>query len=181
MNLRRCRTVPTYAIDAGESSLGYRGVALNDIAQLLIAQLLDRCTFPPPGAPTGSAPGCYGADSGQGPFISEGTFPVASELDSGGAALMLDWTIAEHWVLKSTTGYREMTMISSRDGDGSRVSKSPAATARVPATRSWIGATSRRDNISAPYIAVSNESISTTVRVSVKVTFRPSRRISRRR
>ena len=40
-------------------------------------------TFPPPGAPTGSAPGCYGADSRPGPFVSEGTFPVASELDSG--------------------------------------------------------------------------------------------------
>jgi iron complex outermembrane receptor protein len=74
-------------------------------------------TFPPPGAPTGSAPGCYGADSRPGPFVSEGTFPVASELDSGGAALMLDWTIGEQWLLKSTTGYREMTMLSSRDGD----------------------------------------------------------------
>ncbi|MDH3568061.1 MAG: TonB-dependent receptor plug domain-containing protein, partial [Desulfobacteraceae bacterium] len=74
-------------------------------------------TFPPPGAPTGSAPGCYGPDSQSGPYVSEGTFPVTSELDSGGAALMLDWTIAEHWLLKSTTGYREMTMLSSRDGD----------------------------------------------------------------
>lgn len=74
-------------------------------------------TFPPPGAPTGGAPGCYGADSGQGPFISEGTFPVASELDSGGAALTIDWAIGEQWLLRSTTGYREMTMISSRDGD----------------------------------------------------------------
>jgi len=74
-------------------------------------------TFPPPGSPTGSAPGCYGADSRPGPFVSEGTFPVASELDSSGAALMLDWTIGEQWLLKSTTGYREMTMLSSRDGD----------------------------------------------------------------
>ena len=74
-------------------------------------------TFPPPGAPTGSAPGCYGADSGQGPFITEGTFPVTSELDSGGAALTLDWSLGSHWLLRSTTGYREMTMISSRDGD----------------------------------------------------------------
>ncbi len=74
-------------------------------------------TFPPPGAPTGSAPGCYGADSRPGAFISEGTFPVASELDSGGAALTFDWTISEQWLLKSTTGYREMTMLSSRDGD----------------------------------------------------------------
>jgi iron complex outermembrane receptor protein len=74
-------------------------------------------TFPPPGAPTGSAPGCYGADSRPGPFISEGTFPVTSELDSGGAALTVDWNFADQWLLRSTTGYREMSMISSRDGD----------------------------------------------------------------
>ena len=74
-------------------------------------------TFPPPGAATGSAPGCYGADSGAGPFVSEATFPVTSELDSGGAALTVDWSISDRWLLKSTTGYREMTMVSSRDGD----------------------------------------------------------------
>jgi iron complex outermembrane receptor protein len=74
-------------------------------------------TFPPPGAPTGSAPGCYGAESSPGPFVSEGSFPVTSELDSGGAALTLDWSISDSWLLKSTTGYREMTMLSSRDGD----------------------------------------------------------------
>ena len=74
-------------------------------------------TFPPPGAATGSVPGCYGADSRSGPFVSEGTFPVASELDSGGAALTIDWTINERWLLRSTTGYREMEMLSSRDGD----------------------------------------------------------------
>jgi iron complex outermembrane receptor protein len=49
--------------------------------------------------------------------VSEGTFPVASELDSGGAALTIDWTISERWLLRSTTGYREMEMLSSRDGD----------------------------------------------------------------
>lgn len=74
-------------------------------------------TFPPPGAPTGSAPGCYGADSRPGPFVSEGTFPVASELDSGGAALTIDWELGKRWQIRSTTGYREMTMLSSRDGD----------------------------------------------------------------
>ena len=74
-------------------------------------------TFPPPGAATGNAPGCYGADSRPGPFVAEGTFPVASELDSGGAALTVDWSIGNRWLLKSTTGYREMTMLSSRDGD----------------------------------------------------------------
>ncbi len=73
--------------------------------------------FPPPGAPTGGAPGCYGADSRPGPFISEGTFPVTSQLDSSGAALTVDWALADQWLLRSTTGYREMSMISSRDGD----------------------------------------------------------------
>ena len=74
-------------------------------------------TFPPPGAPTGSAPGCYGANSQPGPFISEGTFPVTSQLDTSGAALTIDWSIADRWLLRSTTGFRAMSMISSRDGD----------------------------------------------------------------
>jgi iron complex outermembrane receptor protein len=74
-------------------------------------------TFPPPGAATGSAPGCYGPDSTSGPFVSEGTFPVTSELDSGGAALTLDWTIDDRWSFRSTTGYREMEMLASRDAD----------------------------------------------------------------
>jgi len=76
-------------------------------------------TFPPPGAATGSAPGCYGTDSAAGPFVSEGTFPVASELDSGGAALTVDWSLDDRWGVRSTTGYREMTLLSSRDGDNS--------------------------------------------------------------
>lgn len=74
-------------------------------------------TFPPPGAPTGSAPGCYGANSRPGPFISEGTFPVTSQLDTSGAALTIDWNVADRWLLRSTTGFRAMSMISSRDGD----------------------------------------------------------------
>ncbi len=74
-------------------------------------------TFPPPGAATGSAPGCYGADSRPGAFVSEGTFPIGSELDIGGAALVVDWSVGALWGVKSTTGYREMTMLSSRDGD----------------------------------------------------------------
>jgi len=74
-------------------------------------------TFPPPGVATGDAPGCYGADSVPGPFVSEGTFPVTSELDSGGAAFSFDWTLDERWSIRSTTGYREMGMLSSRDGD----------------------------------------------------------------
>ncbi len=74
-------------------------------------------SFPPPGAPTGSAPGCYGADSRPGPFVSEGTFPIVSELDSAGATLAVDWSVGTNWLLRSTTGYREMEMLSSRDGD----------------------------------------------------------------
>lgn len=74
-------------------------------------------TFPPPGAATGSAPGCYGPDSRPGPYISEGTYPVASELESAGAALKVDWMLGEQWRFSATTGYREMEMFSSRDGD----------------------------------------------------------------
>jgi iron complex outermembrane receptor protein len=40
-----------------------------------------------------------------------------SELDSSGATLTVDWSVGTHWLLKSTTGFREMAMLSSRDGD----------------------------------------------------------------
>ncbi|MEE4184881.1 MAG: TonB-dependent receptor [Gammaproteobacteria bacterium] len=74
-------------------------------------------SFPPPGAPTGSAPGCFGPASVPGPFVSEGTFPLGTRLDSSGLAVELDWTLSDAWSLVSTTGWRTMTMISSRDGD----------------------------------------------------------------
>ena len=76
-------------------------------------------TFPPPGIPSGGAPGCVGANSFDGPFTSTGTFPVKSELDSGGAALELDWLLRDSLSLTSTTAWRHMSMLSSRDGDNS--------------------------------------------------------------
>lgn len=76
-------------------------------------------TFPPPGAPSANAAGCVGPASLAGPFRSEGTFPVSSELDTGGAVLELDWLLGEHLKLVSTTARRSMTMVSSRDGDNS--------------------------------------------------------------
>src|SRR4030095_3701166 len=51
------------------------------------------------------------------------------------------------------------------------MSKSPLATARVPATRSWIGRTSRRAAQKAPYSAPHNESNNTKVSASVKPVF----------
>lgn len=74
-------------------------------------------SFPPPGVGTGGAPGCYGPDTRAGNFTSEGTFPVKSELDNWGLGLELEWEI-NHWLsIKSITGYREVDMFSSRDGD----------------------------------------------------------------
>ncbi|MEM1411891.1 MAG: TonB-dependent receptor [Pseudomonadota bacterium] len=74
-------------------------------------------TFPPPGLPTGSAPGCFGADDIPGPFVTEGTYPLASELDTAGLTLEVDWQLRDRWQLLSTTGLRSMEMFSSRDGD----------------------------------------------------------------
>jgi iron complex outermembrane receptor protein len=74
-------------------------------------------TFPPPGLPTGNAPGCYGESSVPGPFSSAGTYPLASELDTAGVTLEVDWQLGDDWRFLSTTGLRSMDMFSSRDGD----------------------------------------------------------------
>ncbi|MDJ0758987.1 MAG: TonB-dependent receptor [Woeseiaceae bacterium] len=74
-------------------------------------------TFPPPGAADGSAAGCYGPASRPGPYVSEASFPTRSKLDNAGAAIEVDWTISDWLSLKSTTGYRSISMLSSRDGD----------------------------------------------------------------
>jgi len=74
-------------------------------------------TFPPPGLADGSASGCFGAGSVPGAFVSEATFPVMSELESAGAAVEINWEISERLGLKSISGFRTMTMLSSRDGD----------------------------------------------------------------
>lgn len=94
--------------------------------------LLDSCTvaninpnfgaggppsFPPPGVGVGGAPGCYHPDSFAGPYTSEGTFPVKSDLDIWGISAELTWDATDWLTIKSITGYREMEMESSRDGD----------------------------------------------------------------
>ncbi|MDJ0927245.1 MAG: TonB-dependent receptor [Gammaproteobacteria bacterium] len=74
-------------------------------------------SLPPPGTGSGGAAGCYGPDTRAGNFISEGTYPTFSELDVWGAALELGWEVNNWLEIKSITGYREMEMFSSRDGD----------------------------------------------------------------
>ncbi len=74
-------------------------------------------TFPPPGLADGNAPGCYGSESRPGPFVSQATFPTMSRLDNAGVAFEVDWTITDRLSLKSTTGYRSIDMLTSRDGD----------------------------------------------------------------
>ena len=82
-------------------------------------------TFPPPGpdappagsAGTGSNPGCFGPDSFIGEYKSRGTFPVFSELEVWGVSAELSWDFTDNLSFKSITGYREMEMESSRDGD----------------------------------------------------------------
>ncbi len=74
-------------------------------------------SFPPPGVPVLGAPGCYDPDTVPGPYVSEGTYPVASRLDNGGVALTLNWDINSTFTLVSTSGWRTMNMFSSRDGD----------------------------------------------------------------
>ncbi len=74
-------------------------------------------SLPPPGVGTGGAAGCYGPDTFAGEYISEGTFPVKSDLDVWGVSGELTWDVNEWLSIKSITGYREMEMESSRDGD----------------------------------------------------------------
>ena len=66
--------------------------------------------------------------------------------------------------------------ISSFDGIGKRLSKSPFATALVPSTRFCIGDTSLLDKTNAPKIDAKSEIINTTVRVRLKVLFKGSRK-----
>jgi iron complex outermembrane receptor protein len=74
-------------------------------------------SFPPPGVGTGGAPGCFGPNTFAGEFRSEGTFPVFSELEIWGVSAELSWNVTDWLTVKSITGYREMEMESSRDGD----------------------------------------------------------------
>jgi iron complex outermembrane receptor protein len=74
-------------------------------------------SLPPPGVGAMGAPGCFGSDTFAGEFTSQGTFPVRSELDVWGVSGELTWEAADWLTIKSITGYREMEMESSRDGD----------------------------------------------------------------
>jgi iron complex outermembrane receptor protein len=74
-------------------------------------------SLPPPGVGTGGAPGCYGPDSFAGEYRSEGTFPVFSDLEIWGVSAELTLNVTDWLTVKSITGYREMEMQSSRDGD----------------------------------------------------------------
>lgn len=74
-------------------------------------------SFPPPGVGAGGAPGCVGANSFIGPYTSEGTFPVKSDLDIWGVSAEITWNAADWVSVKSISAYREMEMESSRDGD----------------------------------------------------------------
>lgn len=79
-------------------------------------------SFPPPGPTTpgvGGAPGCVHPETFDGEYKSGGTFPVKSELDVWGVSAELTWDVNEWLTIKSITGYREMEMESSRDGDSS--------------------------------------------------------------
>jgi iron complex outermembrane receptor protein len=94
--------------------------------------LLDSCTavninpnfgvagppsFPPPGVGAGGAPGCVDDNSFVGPFTSEGTFPVKSDLDIWGVSVEMTWDVTDWVSVKSISAYRDMETEMSRDGD----------------------------------------------------------------
>ncbi|MEJ8566427.1 TonB-dependent receptor [Elongatibacter sediminis] len=74
-------------------------------------------SFPPPGVGVNGAPGCFHPGSFAGPYTTQGTFPVKSDLDIWGVSAELVWDLNDWLTIKSITGYREMEMESSRDGD----------------------------------------------------------------
>ncbi len=75
-------------------------------------------TFPPPGsAGVGGDAGCYGPDNVAGPYISEGTYPVFSHLDAGGASSEVRWELSDATTLVAVTGFRDFLFNSSRDAD----------------------------------------------------------------
>ena len=74
-------------------------------------------SFPPPGAGTGGAVGCYGPDRFAGEFVAEGTFPAFADQDSWGGSGELTWPLGNLGTLRSLTGYRRLRMEASRDAD----------------------------------------------------------------
>lgn len=74
-------------------------------------------SFPPPGVGVNGAPGCYHTGTFARGYESEGTFPVYADLDIWGLSAELAWDASDWLSIKSVTGYREVDMESSRDGD----------------------------------------------------------------
>ncbi len=74
-------------------------------------------SFPPPGVPAATPPGCYGATTTAGPYVSESSFPIYSRLETEGVLLEADWSAHADLLVESTTGFRRMSMQSSRDAD----------------------------------------------------------------
>ncbi len=106
---------------APSSSLG-----VNDqgtFAMLTNVFLIPTCPLGPPPGPPGPArdtmnnPNCLNFSRNKGPYVSEGTAPVASELDFFGFSLTATWELSENITVKSITAYRDMDSFSARDAD----------------------------------------------------------------
>jgi iron complex outermembrane receptor protein len=62
-------------------------------------------------------PRCANNSWNDGPFVSNGTFPLASELTLWGASLVLEYELTDQWSFKSVSAYRNMDWFGSRDAD----------------------------------------------------------------
>ncbi len=74
-----------------------------------------RAGCPAPGTELAD-PRCANNQWNAGPFASNGTFPVASELEGWGTQLTIDWDL-DWMTVKSITAYRDMDWFASRDAD----------------------------------------------------------------
>ena len=106
---------------APSSSLG-----VNDqgaFAMLTNVFLIPACPLAPPPKPPGPArdtmnnPNCLNFSRNKGPYVSEGTAEVASELDYWGMSITANWEVNEYLSIKSITAYRDMDAYSARDAD----------------------------------------------------------------
>ena len=95
-------------------------------------------TFPPPGQGAGGAEGCYGPDSFAGEYVSEGTFPAFSDLDSWGAGARVSWSLGGGVTLRSLTGYRGLDMWSSGRGQHARQRPADPGRGRIRAAQPGI-------------------------------------------
>lgn len=105
---------------APSSSLG-----VNDqgtFAMLTNAFIIADCPLMAPGPPgpardTMNNPNCLNFSRNKGPYESEGTAEVSSELDYWGVSLTASWDVSENLTIKSITAYRDMDAYSARDAD----------------------------------------------------------------